>query len=235
MSYQFKIYSQAADMVSAVTDVISQNLKQAIRSKGKAQMLLSGGSSPRPVYEALSNSNLAWDKVSIGLVDDRWVKPGQHGSNETFILQTLMQNKAETSTFLGLKSEQLTASQGVTHVNKIYQSNFDDIDICIMGMGTDGHTASWFPYSQGLKEALDIDNKSMVCSIDAKGCPVAGDMTERITVSLPVIMSARHVFLLISGQEKRDVFENAANKNVFAAPVNALFAAGARLTVFWGA
>ena len=75
----------------------------------------------------------------------------------------------------------------------------------------------------------------MVCAQDATGCPVAGDQPERITLTLPAVMAARHIILLIAGNEKHNVFQAAVNKSVHDAPVKALLNAGSKLTVFWGA
>ena len=104
-------------------------------------------------------------------------------------------------------------------------------DVCVMGMGLDGHTASWFPNSKGLKEALDPNNADSVIAIDARGCPVAGDHPERITLTLSAVMAAKQIILMIPGAGKSDVFEQSAKQSVYDAPVKALRAAGERLTV----
>ena len=102
-----------------------------------------------------------------------------------------------------------------------------------MGMGTDGHTASWFPGAVGLEKAIDINTSQNLVSVDATGCPVAGNYPYRITVTLPVIMRARHIVLFITGEAKKSVWEEAIEKSVFENPVKALYAAGERLTVIW--
>ena len=203
--------------------------------KAKAGLLVSGGSSPRPIYQALSLTDIAWADVSVGLVDERWVDPGQAGSNQDFIHETLLQNKAKAANFLPMKSSHGTAALGAPSIAQSYQAAFNPADVCIMGMGTDGHTASWFPGAEDLETALDIYNKDMVCAQNAAGCPVAGDHPERITLTLPAVMQARHIVLLIAGEEKRQVFQAAVNKSVQDAPIKALLNAGTKLTVFWGA
>jgi len=96
------------DPVIAAAKKIEAALRAAITAKGAASLMVSGGSSPKPVYAALSKADLAWDKVTIGLVDERWVEAGQAGSNETFIRDNLLQNAAVNAHFIGMKTLRLT-------------------------------------------------------------------------------------------------------------------------------
>lgn len=237
MSFMVKPFESRAEMTASAVEYITACINDAVLKNDKAGVLLSGGSSPRPIYEALSQIDLAWDKITIGLVDERWVAPDTPGSNQTFIAQTLLQNKAAAATFIPMKTAHVSADAGASSVSRDYAKAFDPIDICIMGMGTDGHTASWFPQAKDLERAMDIHGQDKVCAFDATGCPVAGEQTERITLTLPAVLSARHIILLIAGAEKQAVFEAAQSdaKSVFEAPVKALMNAGTKLTVFWGA
>lgn len=235
MSYLFKTFKTREDMTLAAVDFITRHLEIILAQKNEAGLLLSGGSSPRPIYEALSHADIAWHDVSVGLVDERWVDPGEAGSNHDFISQSFLQNKAKSAKFLPMKTANKTAALGAADVTALYEDAFHPIDICVMGMGTDGHTASWFPEARDLDVALDIYNKNMVCAQDATGCAIAGKHTERISLTLPAVMSARHIILLIAGDEKRRVFEAAAMKSVKDAPIKALLNAGTKLTIFWGA
>lgn len=235
MTSNFKAFDSPADMQQAACDYIAGRLKHTLGSQDKANIVLSGGSSPRPIYEALSHMDLAWERVTCGLVDERWVRPDEAGSNAAFIHNTLLQNKAAKANFVPMKTDHRTAEQGAKTISKSYGQNFNPLDICVMGMGLDGHTASWFPKAVDLNKALDINNRDAACAFDAKGCPVAGDHTERMTLTLPAVMLAKEIILLISGDEKRAVFDAAAKKSVYDAPVKALLGAGPRLKIFWGA
>ena len=230
----FKTFETARAMQMAAADYIAARLKAAVNKSGAARMLVSGGSSPRPVYESLSQMDMAWERVNVGLVDERWVSPDAEGSNAAFIAQTLLQGKAKTANFVAMKTEHESAALGANSVSDIYSKAFTPIDICIMGMGLDGHTASWFPNVLDLNTAMDVDNKSMACAIDATGCDVAGAHTERMSLTLPAVMNASEILLLITGEAKRDVLEAAQGQSVYEAPVKALFSAGPRLKIFWG-
>ena len=83
------------DMVEDATAAIAQVLRQALETRGYASLMVSGGSSPKPLYESLSKEDLDWSKVTVSLVDERWVDTGQIGSNEDFIRANLIQNKVQ--------------------------------------------------------------------------------------------------------------------------------------------
>jgi len=233
MSETFKYHSFASReaMVKTAAKQIADAVNAAVKTKGIASLMLSGGSSPRPVYEALSVMDLPWDKVTIGLVDDRWIERGEGGSNETFLDEILLKGPAQNAKFIGLKTRDINPAAGVKASEARISAIEQPFDVCVMGMGLDGHTASWFPNSKGLKEALDPNNPHSVIAIDARGCPVAGDHPDRITLTLSAVMASKQIILMIPGTGKSTVFNDSAIKSVYDAPVKALRAAGERLTV----
>ena len=235
MSHSFEAFASASLMQQAACGHITASLSKAVSQNGQASLLVSGGSSPRPTYEALSHADIAWDRIKVGLVDERWVAPDMSGSNAAFIAQTLMQNKAARAEFVPMKTQHDTAASGANTVSALYSDRFRPLDLCIMGMGLDGHTASWFPNVADLETALDIENSELACAIDASGCEVAGAYSERMSLTLSAVMAAKEILLLISGEAKRAVLDAAHGKSVYDAPVKALFNAGPRLKIFWGA
>ena len=221
-----------ADPVVAAANAIEAALRDALSLRGKASLMVSGGSSPKPVYEKLSQAELDWQNVSISLVDERWVDSGEAGSNEDFIRDTLIQNAAASAHFVGLKTPAETIQAGLSDANARLESFKPPFDVCVMGMGSDGHTASWFPNASGLNMALSPDNDNRLCYVNATGCAVAGEHTDRISLTLKAVLGARHIMLFIPGQKKRVVFDAAAEKSLFDAPVQALTQAGSKLHVF---
>ena len=230
-TFKYHSFASRDEMVSVAATQIADAVTSAVATRGAASLMLSGGSSPRPVYEALSDMDLPWDKVTIGLVDDRWITRGQAGSNETFLDATLLKGKAKGAKFIGLKTDDANPAAGVKASEAQLSAIPQPFDVCVMGMGLDGHTASWFPQSNGLKEALDPNNSDTVIAIDARGCPVAGDHPDRITLTLSAVMASKQIILMIPGAGKSDVFKASAAKSMYDAPVKALRAAGDRLTV----
>ena len=221
-----------SDRVKKAAKAIEITLREALATRGRASLMVSGGSSPKPLYERLSHADLDWKNVAISLVDERWVEPGQAGSNEDFIRQTLVQNKAGAAQFFGLKTANDTVEAGLADAAARFENVLMPFDICVMGMGTDGHTASWFPNAVGLSEALSLKNENILCAINAGGAPVAGDHPHRISLTLCAVLDSHAVFLFIPGEAKRLVFDDAPNKLLSDAPVQALLRAGSKLHVF---
>jgi len=141
-----RIYENQSNVTDAAK-AISASLQQALLSRGQASLMVSGGSSPKPVYEALSKADLDWSKITVTLVDERWVDSGEVGSNEDFIRETLLQNNAAQANFFGLKTAHKTVELGLTEARSRFSSVDNPFDVCVMGMGSDAHTASWFPNS----------------------------------------------------------------------------------------
>ena len=100
--YKYLTY-KADDFIAKSAELIAQSLRQAISLRGMASLMVSGGCSPAKVYQALSHIDLPWDKVAIGLVDERCVSAGQSGSNADFVARNLLQNKADKARFIGLE------------------------------------------------------------------------------------------------------------------------------------
>ena len=220
------------DMVHHAAIAIEAVLRQAIETRGQASLMVSGGSSPKPLYHRLSEADLDWSKVTVGLVDERWVDPGEVGSNEDFIRQNLIKSKASLAYFFGLKTAHASVKSGLKSSESRFKMIDRPFDVCVMGMGSDAHTASWFPASSGLAEALDPQNKNTLCAIDATGAPVAGDHPYRISLTLRAVLDAHVIVLFIPGGAKRTVFDRAASQSRADAPVQALLQAGQKLHVF---
>jgi len=220
------------DMVRDATTAITEVLRQAVAIRGHASLMVSGGSSPKPLYQRLSKVDLDWSKITVSLVDERWVDPGQAGSNEDFIRENLIQNKAASANFFGLKTNHSSVETGLKSAESRFLNIHRPFDVCVMGMGSDAHTASWFPNAKGLSEALSLDNRDILCAVDAEGAPVAGDHPHRITLTLRAVLDSHLVVLFIPGDAKRAVFDAAPTKALSDAPVQALLRAGPKLHVF---
>jgi len=224
----------SGDIVADAAASIESALRQALSAQGRASLMVSGGSSPKPLYERLSHVDLDWSNVTISLVDERWVDPGEAGSNEDFIRQNLIQNKAKTATFFGLKTQHDTVEAGLADAEGRFADVTLPFDVCVMGMGSDSHTASWFPHSKGLAHALAPTNDGVLCAIHANASDVTGVHLDRITLTLQSVLNSNKVILFIPSTSKRAVFDAAPSKPLDEAPVQALLKAGAKLHVFTG-
>lgn len=200
-----------------------QLLSDAVAARGQASLLASGGSTPEPLYEMLATTELPWQKVTVALVDERWVDPGHKGSNETFIRRHLLQSLAGTATFIPAKTPHPSASDGLADCEQAYRALARPYDLTILGMGPDGHTASLFPHADGLADALDVDKHQLCAAIYAQRSEVTGELCERLSLSLYGLLQSRQLHLVITGEQKLSVYRAATHAdNVFNTPVSAI-------------
>ncbi|WP_290844028.1 6-phosphogluconolactonase [Henriciella sp.] len=208
---------------------IETRLADALARRGQASLICSGGSTPGPVYRELSDLDLNWSKVSVGLADERWVEASDWASNEKLVRDTLLKNKAADATFLPMKTAAASPFDAIDEVDALYRPITSPVDVMVLGMGTDGHTLSWFEDAKGIDEAMSPDITRNVAAIEAQKSKTTGDHTLRMTLTLPVVARARYILLLMSGDKKRTVFERRNSTH----PVTQMRkAAGDALTIF---
>ncbi|WP_084418428.1 6-phosphogluconolactonase [Henriciella litoralis] len=209
---------------------IETRLADALSRRGKASLICSGGSTPGPVYETLSDIDLDWPNVTVGLADERWVPADDEASNEKLVRDTLFRNKAAAASFIPMTTDADSPFGAETEVHQAYLPITSPVDVMVLGMGPDGHTLSWFADAKGLGAATDPGNLLHVAPIEAPKTKVTGDITQRMTLTLPVVARTRHILLIISGDKKRRVYERRDKAH----PVTLMRkAAGDALTVFY--
>jgi len=194
-------------MLDALYAAIVAELEQALAARAPATLLLSGGSTPAPLYRRLASAPLDWARIDVALVDERWVDTGDSASNERLLRETLLQGPAAAARFTGMKSSHRTAAAAVDDCNRRYAALPSPYCLCLLGMGADGHTASLFPGAEGLQSALD--SKRHCAAIRALPSAVSGDRLERMTLTPWSILQARKLVLLISGEDKWQVYREA--------------------------
>lgn len=234
-AYQFHASGSREEASVEAADAVLMQIMAGILKTGRSSVLLSGGSSPRAAFKRLSSARFDdWSAVSIGLVDERWVETCSTDSNERLVRECLLQGKASEAKFISMRGDAQCIDIAVREANEAYACDLLAPTVAMLGMGTDGHTASWFPGSRTLDEVADLSAKPSVIAVDAGGCPVAGDCPDRLTVNLSVIHQAGHAVLLIFGSEKRDVFEAALGRPAAQNPIRyAIDVLGDRLSVYW--
>jgi 6-phosphogluconolactonase len=228
-----RFYNTPEAMIDAVFEHTIEALTEALADGDAASFLVSGGSSPAPIYKRLSEADVAWNKIKVALVDERWVDFDHDKSNEAFIVKTLLQNNAANAKLIGMKNTAATAADGLAQCEASYQTLPTPFDVTVLGMGPDGHTASWFPHAKGLDEALSSD--ALCSAITARKSEVTGDCVERMTLSLAGVANSKHVLLLISGDEKLATYREAlAGGDVADMPVRAILEQDkVPVTVYW--
>lgn len=218
-----RLFDNRAEMIAALQTECETSLREAIEDRGEASFMVSGGSTPEPLYKALSNVDLDWESVYVALVDERWVDFEHDKSNEAFTVKHLIQNKAAVANLVGMKNSAETAADGLDDCESAYQQLAQPFDVTILGMGSDGHTASLFPHAQGLDAALEPEADALCAAIIAKQSEVTGAITERMTLTLAGLLRSKTLVLLITGDEKLAVLRAAqAGSDVKEMPIRAV-------------
>jgi len=202
MNNAYKNFTSKQELANAFAIEVETILSKSIKLNNKATLLLSGGNTPKLFLNTLSTKKLDWEKVTIGLVDERCVETSNKDSNEYLIKNELCINDAKKANFIGMfKSSSLKLEEQVKECSTVYRNFFQNADVLVLGMGNDGHTASLFPFNEKLELAYNLENPTFCISIKPDTAPY-----ERISLTLDSILKAKNIFLHIEGKEKIEVY-----------------------------
>ncbi len=222
------LYESADALNKAFADEIAQLLSDAIDARGKASLLVSGGRTPLPLFQSLCQADIAWDKVDVSLVDERWVDEQDDASNTKLVKKNLLVAKASAARFVDMKSAESDAADAVSACEARLATMSQPFDVLILGMGEDGHTASLFPCSEQLQAGLDMNSGKVCIATQPTTAP-----HQRMSLTLPAIVASRNIFLHLTGEKKREVLKDAlANGSATEKPIVAVVNA-ATVTLKW--
>ncbi|MEC4723347.1 6-phosphogluconolactonase [Noviherbaspirillum sp. CPCC 100848] len=192
-------------LAECTADEIASALKNAIDLRGRATLVVSGGRSPVPMFQILSKKDLPWERVTVTLVDDRLVDPDSIESNELTVRRNLLVGPASASRFIPLVDRFGEAKAPCFNASELAELSREPFDVTVMGLGPDGHTASWFPDSPAIDECL---RSSSPCTLLAS----SSARTRRITMTPAAVLNSRLIVLQFSGAEKHEVYRRARNQ-----------------------
>jgi len=197
---------------------IAGEIASRINQYGRCSVALAGGSTPKPVYEALSKretaGELSWEKVEIYFGDERCVSSDDPDSNYRMAYDSLLKHVALPENGIHrIEGERVDYNKTAKEYEAILP---DKLDILILGMGEDGHTASIFPGSSAAQE-----KKRKVVAILSSKKPA-----ERITITPPVVKNARRIFVLVAGAGKAPVLSEVFKGDSQPEALPVLFAIG---------
>jgi 6-phosphogluconolactonase len=212
---QLHKFSDSSALNAAFAAQIVAQLQLAIRERGEAVFVVSGGRTPLPLFQTLANTDLDWSKVTITLADDRYLPDDAPDSNERLVKSALLQNKAAAARFVSLYAPADSAEAAVPELLQRVR-DLPCFDVVILGMGEDGHTASLFPCSKELSAGM-ADDAADLLATNPTTAPY-----QRISFSKKRLAAGRAIYLHLVGGKKLQVLEQAAaGTDVAAMPIRA--------------
>lgn len=222
-------FSTAEELAEALAREVAAALAARLAREGAAALAVSGGSTPLRFFRALSAQALDWDKITVTLVDDRWVGEDSPRSNAALVRAHLLQGPAAAARFVPLVNDAPTPEAGRAAVEAALREIRLPLAAVVLGMGADGHTASFFPGGDRLAQALAPAQGEWVETMRAPGA-----LEPRITLTLPLLLAAGFLALHIEGAAKRAVLEEALRPGLITElPVRAVLARAPQPVVFW--
>ena len=227
-----KDFATPAALAAAFAEWTAERLRAAIEARGVALLVVSGGETPRRYFRALSAQAIDWSRVAITLADERRVADDDPRSNARFVRETLLRDRAARAQFTPLADSRLDEDRELAAANARVAELPLPADLVALGMGEDGHAASWFPGAEGLAEAIDPAARALVAPIRAPGAA-----EPRLTLTGRVILRARALALHIEGRAKLATLAKAFGEGpIEEMPVRAVLRnAPDRLTIFFAA
>jgi 6-phosphogluconolactonase len=212
-----KLFASKQELAAALASDVAASLSTAITDRGQAQLALSGGTTPKLFFHELAHVRIDWSRVTITLVDERCVPVTDDRSNAKLVRQHLLRLKAASAKFV-----QLYGAHGKPQ-------ELGPFDVVVLGMGTDGHTASFFPGGDNLDEALDIVTKKRIVTMTAPGAP-----EKRLTFTLPILLDSNFVALHIEGEDKKKALAEAEKPGpIKEMPIRAFLRAREPIILYW--
>jgi 6-phosphogluconolactonase len=216
-------------LAAALAHRVAAALAERLHSASRVVLAVSGGTTPVRFFEALSEQPIDWSAVDITLVDERWVDEESERSNARLVRQHLLRKAAVMARFFPLTSGSPTPEGGIQKVADRIDALPLPPSVVVLGMGEDGHTASFFPQGDRLAEALNL---SPTRKVEIMRAPGAGE--PRVTLTFPMLAKADLILLHIEGEAKLRALRAAEEPGpVEDMPIRAFLHGDRPLETFW--
>jgi 6-phosphogluconolactonase len=216
-------YPDADLMMMDLADTLSSELKSALLTHDHVTFAVPGGTTPGPVFDTLSSVRLDWDRVTVLPTDERWVDDQSERSNARLIRSRLVTGAAARARFRSLHVGDATPEQALDGLIEAV-APLMPINVLLLGMGADMHTASLFPDAPELDAALDANAPPLAVTHPP------GQPEPRVTLTAPALSGALSTHVVITGADKRAAYDRALRLPVHRAPVHVVLT---NATVHW--
>lgn len=201
------VFSDPAELLPVLLQFCVQALREDLAIAPEVSCLLSGGNTPRRLYELMALTDLPWQRITPALVDERRVPVSDPASNEGMLRTIFTHNTDFLARLQGMHAAHADPAAVQADCEARYAALPQPWSFCLIGMGNDGHTASLFPGAEGLQQGLTGEH--LCQAIAAQPSRVTGLHTERLTLTLAGLRRARRLILYFTGKDKWQVYQNA--------------------------
>src|SRR6185312_17441426 len=190
-------FADRDELAKALADAVAANINAALIVSGVAAIAVSGGSTPAKFFSALGkHKDVDWTKVYVTLVDERWVDETSDRSNAMLVNEKMLQGPAAVAHFIPLYSGgPAPDAEAIARTNRGLETLPRHYAAVLLGMGNDGHTASFFPGADNINEALLGEGPAVAVRAPGAGEP-------RVTQVLRRLLDTDALYLQIEGEEK---------------------------------
>lgn len=220
-----QVYPDRDTLMRGLAELVADQLRAAHASKGRASLAVPGGTTPGPFLSALSEADLEWSDITVMLTDERVVPEFSDRSNTRLLRETLFTNAAAAANLLHFHA---AGADFIIGAIRERVAEALPLDVTVLGMGTDMHTASLFPNAPELGEALAADAPELV-EVHPPDQPEA-----RVTLSAPVLRGSGVIHILLTGADKLAALDRALEPgSPDEAPIRAILDAPCPVTVHY--
>jgi len=199
-----KIYPNVGILSEAAAELFAEKTRQAVKERGRCNVSLAGGGTPRRMYELLAkkpySSEIPWEKIHIYWGDERYVPANNNLSNQFMARQSLLDHVSIPEANIHPITYEISPRKAAEEYEKILQITFGDrpqFDVVLLGLGDNGHTASLFPAT----DVLNIQDHWV------SEVYVAEQNLYRVTLTAPILNQAKTIIFLVAGSTKAQVIK----------------------------